>query len=902
MLTSRNLSAFAPHNRTHRTHHPLIRLDKTSLQRNSIQTRKASASAQAISTKSEFAPIVVEQAPPASVDEPITGFDAEFANDMYAWYQRQSTTPIDFEHFLKQWRVEEWTTKDTIQRYDKVRDDLNDMNKGSCLKPVESIMQRWYDGSLVQMIKEEQDAIRKGVSITPHSKTYGNNLLLLEARQMAIIVMHTVLGLCLHHPDGVPFTIAAVDIGNSCQAEANVERLRSLMRRDRQLGSPTIVNRLSNRLDPENMWSLEAKTFVGGALINCLLINCPLMDENGVMSPGLVHDYVMKKGKNTGVLRMSDVMRERIQEGHDIVATANARNRPMLIPPVPWQSAMEGGYLHPNSQTAVMRTKGHALHLEELKHVPASQIEPIFDILNALSGTSWIINKPLYDVVVAIWNAGGGVASLPSRQDVPVPPEIEWDDEMSTDKEKSIEFYTKNNARKKAIQHNRDLHSLRCDTILKLSVAESVLNEVFYFPHNMDFRGRTYPIPPHLNHLGADISRGMLLFSEGRAYGENGLKWLKIHIANLYGKDKLSFEERTAFTEEHHDDIIESATNPVHGKGWWKSAENPWQVLSACFEYQKVINSPDHTKYVSHLPIHQDGTCNGLQHYAALGGDIAGAREVNLLPSDRPQDVYNGVAMLVAKRIEKDAEAGNEMALKLKGKIERKIIKQTVMTSVYGVTFVGAREQIENALKDRKTIDEESIWKASTYIARHTFNSLGEIFHGANSIMKWLSKCASVISRAGHTVKWVTPLGLPVVQPYRKRDNKREYVRTLVQTVCLYRDRDDLPVNARKQTTAFPPNYVHSLDSSHMMKACLGMKKANLTFASVHDSFWTHAGSVDDMNVIIRDTFVELHQEPLLEDLLKSFQLEYPDLKFPELPRKGELDVSMVKQSKYFFN
>jgi DNA-directed RNA polymerase len=28
-----------------------------------------------------------------------------------------------------------------------------------------------------------------------------------------------------------------------------------------------------------------------------------------------------------------------------------------------------------------------------------------------------------------------------------------------------------------------------------------------YFPHNLDFRGRAYPIPPHLNHMGSDMSR-----------------------------------------------------------------------------------------------------------------------------------------------------------------------------------------------------------------------------------------------------------------------------------------------------------------------------------------------------------------------------------------------------------
>lgn len=124
---------------------------------------------------------------------------------------------------------------------------------------------------------------------------------------------------------------------------------------------------------------------------------------------------------------------------------------------------------------------------------------------------------------------------------------------------------------------------------------------------------------------------------------------------------------------------------------------------------------------MSHLPVHMDGSCNGLQHYAAMGGDELGAALVNLSPSERPQDVYSGVASLVAQRVAIDAEADHPIAKLIGwclfvlfclfvmkpndnnavGKVERKIVKQTVMTSVYGVTYVGAREQIQNALKDR---------------------------------------------------------------------------------------------------------------------------------------------------------------------------------------------------------
>ena len=40
------------------------------------------------------------------------------------------------------------------------------------------------------------------------------------------------------------------------------------------------------------------------------------------------------------------------------------------------------------------------------------------------------------------------------------------------------------------------------------------------------------------------------------------------------------------------------------------------------------------------------------------------------------------------------------------------------MTTVYGVTFVGAREQIEKQLRDRGDISEELCWKASSYLAK----------------------------------------------------------------------------------------------------------------------------------------------------------------------------------------
>lgn len=131
--------------------------------------------------------------------------------------------------------------------------------------------------------------------------------------------------------------------------------------------------------------------------------------------------------------------------------------------------------------------------------------------------------------------------------------------------------------------------------------------EGFYYPHNLDFRGRAYPMHPHLNHLSSDMCRGILEFSEARPLGKSGLNWLKIQLANLYagGVDKLSHSERIAFVESHLDDILDSAERPINGRCWWLNADDPFQCLATCFDLSTALKSSSPYSVVSHLPIHQ---------------------------------------------------------------------------------------------------------------------------------------------------------------------------------------------------------------------------------------------------------------------------------------------------------
>lgn len=383
----------------------------------------------------------------------------------------------------------------------------------------------------------------------------------------------------------------------------------------------------------------------------------------------------------------------------------------------------------------------------------------------------------------------------------------------------------------------------------------------------MDFRGRVYPIPPHLNHLGSDLARSLLIFSQRQPLGPNGFRWLKLHCINLTGlKKRSSIEERLRYADQRMPDILDSADNPLTGKKWWAKSDEPWQTLGVCMEIAKVHRSENPEQYMSSLPIHQDGSCNGLQHYAALGRDVVGAIKVNLAASEIPQDVYTAVAELVEINRKKDAENGLEIAKTLDGFVRRKVIKQTVMTTVYGVTRFGARLQIAKQLKDIDDFPSDDVWRASSYLTCKTFDSLREMFTSTKEIQDWFTHCAKLISTiGGHNVEWITPLGLPVVQPYNRNDKYTSFKSSRISDTITM-DLHSKP-NVMKQKNAFPPNFIHSLDSTHMMLTSLHCEKSGLTFVSVHDCYWTHACNVAKMNEICREQFVALHSQPILENL-----------------------------------
>ncbi|NWV14859.1 RPOM protein, partial [Ptilonorhynchus violaceus] len=623
--------------------------------------------------------------------------------------------------------------------------------------------------------------------------------------------------------------------------------------------------------------------------------------------PVLYHVYSFYSTWQVGLIKPHPTFSQIVSDAAETTLTFHSSAMPMLCPPVPWTSPHFGAFVL--NDTKLMRFMDETIHHQLLlERCPPVNLHPVLDALNQLGNCAWKINQPVLDIIISIFNDKGDekLDIPPPLSEAPKPPSAPGHSSTWSKNLKHELFLCKKKA--------AEMHSLRMDALYKLSIANYVRDKVFWFPHNMDFRGRTYPCPPYFNHLGNDVTRAILLFAEGRPLGPRGLDWLKIHLINLTGlKKKNALQERLEYANEIMEDILDSADRPLTGRKWWMDTDEPWQALACCMEIAKASRSPDPAAYISHFPVHQDGSCNGLQHYAALGRDLSGAVSVNLVPCGLPQDVYSAVAQQVEEFRKKDAERGVKIAQVLQGFISRKVVKQTVMTVVYGVTRYGGRLQIEKRLKEIDEFPEEYLWEASHYLVKQVFNGIKEMFSATRDIQNWLTESAKLIAQSGRTVEWVTPLGLPIIQPYYRSTST--VLDCGMQRLSVKNFSNQKP-DTVKQKNAFPPNFIHSLDSTHMMLTALHCLRKGLTFVSVHDCYWTHALTVDVMNQVCRQQFVALHSEKILQDL-SEFMLEkycssstepiaHWQKKLMEqlsnVPRTGEFNLKQVMNSTYFFS
>ena len=348
--------------------------------------------------------------------------------------------------------------------------------------------------------------------------------------------------------------------------------------------------------------------------------------------------------------------------------------------------------------------------------------------------------------------------------------------------------------------------------------------------------------------------------------------------------------------------------------------DNPFAFVALGDEY---IRGRDNPEFISHVPVYKDGSVNGLQHIFAIMGDEVGAQHVNLNSGDHKGDAYEVVSEALSSALRDyldkgiEREATREIVAKILSiGLTRKDVKSIVMTIPYGSTRQGNLDTLTARFIER--FEEVNFsYKKSLGITYYTFlramvpivDLLGEVTRellpSASIFQEYMRECARLTNLKNEPIVWQTDTMFTVHANKKALEKHSKTLKVRYSKLQHYISVKGVSnrLDRRKQVSGIVANFIHSIDA-----CCLMLTVARLRihydiqhFALIHDAYGVHAGYCEDMQEVIRDVFVEVHEDKPLEKFKTTVE-ETAGVELPDLPERGSLDLNEVRKSTYFFS
>jgi len=358
---------------------------------------------------------------------------------------------------------------------------------------------------------------------------------------------------------------------------------------------------------------------------------------------------------------------------------------------------------------------------------------------------------------------------------------------------------------------------------------------------------------------------------------------------------------------------------------------------------KELDKNPD---YLVKLPVFLDATCSGIQHFAALLQDFELGSKVNLIPQSDNQpveDIYSEIIKPINLALNNYGKENLDYINLSLIKLNRKILKLSIMTKVYNVTNYGMAEQIRNHLKvetndillkenKKKTklylapgidggfilINNADIIKIAQIINEEVFT----LFPSLNYIYHYFIDISKLMIKLNIPLSWITPAGMKITQHYLKTKKSSIAIRFAgkIKKMVLKEWTDKMDTS--KQTLAIIPNIIHSLDANHLIN--LLNKVSDLLFypvITVHDCFGTHPNKMGELEHMVKkefillytkDKFIQKFHDRIIDSILDnnyiienenniSYVIDNNRKKhiIPIPPKLGTLDLQKIIESKY---
>ena len=313
------------------------------------------------------------------------------------------------------------------------------------------------------------------------------------------------------------------------------------------------------------------------------------------------------------------------------------------------------------------------------------------------------------------------------------------------------------------------LEAFKLAQIQARKVLAEYKDKEFRFVWQFDKRGRIYAKGYDISAQGNSYRKACLQFAKQEVVTERGMFWLKVDIANHYGLDKLSFDERVAWVDKN-EQILESLCD---------QAEEPLLYNEAV----KAYRASEAGEAIGHI-VRLDATASGAQIMSVLARDEIGMKNLNVL-GDKSADLYTDIAKLMYENT-KDSDIWREFNGDF-AKI-RKVVKRAIMVSYY------------NSEAKPKELSGEDTAELKAF-----YNALDEVTPGARKIQRIIN---DAWDKSKDSNVWTLPDGhtayCPVTKVLESRLEIPEILAKIVYTHTVQRAND-----AEKRSLC--PNYVGTI-------------------------------------------------------------------------------------------
>lgn len=752
---------------------------------------------------------------------------------------------------------------------------------------------------------------------------YRRLLLGIDPDKIALFALHRIVD-CVYSPVGL---------------QAVASKLGKMIEDDLRFGlfkekTPEFYNAITRDLDSRNSVSYRHRHRVLVSQMNKAEVEWVSWSPQTQIGVGLLVLRIVQEstdlfeilpgqaranGGSTAMVKATETTEAWVLSHTDGMAGMLPDRLPCIVPPADWTDWKTGGFYSKRLRdlTPLVKLRGGQQRDGQKPLLDEADMPVVLESVNGMQNTGWAINTRVLEVAQEVWDRGLGVGMPQSTPyefpDCPLD-EGEKATALHGSRLEAFQEWKAEMACIHALEAERRAHVVSTARTLWLA-NELREHEHLWFVYQLDFRSRAYCTVTGVSPQGGDLAKGMLHFDTPKVLGKYGWFWLRVHGANKYGNDKGDYHERVQWVDENLHEFIAAARDPIGRSDVWKDADKPYQFLAWCFEIAEAVRAPGGPSwYASRIPVALDGSCNGLQHLSAMLRDPVGGAAVNLTPSPKPADIYRDVAQVATQKLlryrqnpgsELHAVSANWLAVleKVTGEpsLHRKITKSPVMTLPYGSTLQACTHVVyawylTNA---KGMLPKGHEFKHACALAGIIWEAIGEVVVAAREAMKWLQQVARRLASVNAPLSYKTPIGFPVYQ--WSANYESTVVNAFIGGATQVRISQEIEgINPYKAANGSSPNVTHGTDATHEHMCVAAGVKAGIThFAMIHDDFGVHACHVQEWHGIIRREFERLHTEnDILQDLLDA----HSDLTaLPQLPNKGNLDLSAVRKSLFFF-